>query len=81
MEAASQQREYLAMEQEDKLSYKYEMACLSELFKERFARPTFLKVKENLTPIKLTFSKVPPSLVRLTPQKISDETVLPKNAP
>lgn len=36
IDMASQQRQQLAMEREDKLSYKYEMQCLSDLFKERF---------------------------------------------
>ena len=81
IEIASQQKEHLAMEQEDKLSYKYEMQCLSDMFKERFLVPNFPKVIQRDGPIKLTFTKLPPSLVRLTPQVVSDETVLPKNSP
>ena len=44
-------------------------------------RPKFAEVKEQDYPIKITFGKLPPSKVTRTPQIISDETVLPKNAP
>ena len=69
------------MEREDKLSYKYEMQCLSDLFKERFEIPSFPKVVQKDVPIKLSFSKLPSSFVRLVPQEVSESTMLPKNAP
>lgn len=81
IEIANQQREHLAMEREDALSYKYEMQRLSDLFQERFLVPKFPSVKEQTAPIRIAFTKLPSSLVRLTPQLVSEETVLPKNAP
>ena len=72
LEDANQQREHLAMEQEDKRSMKYEMGCLSELFKERFITPKFPEVVEQHRPIKVLVPKLPNSLVRLVPQKVSE---------
>jgi hypothetical protein len=38
-------------------------------------------VKEKDCPIKILFDKLPSSKINRAPQVISDETVLPKNAP
>ena len=72
LDQANQQREYLAMEQEDKRSYKYQMECLSQIFRDRFVRPKFPEVREKDHPIQIIFAKLPPSKVNRTPQVISD---------
>ena len=81
IEVANQQREYLAMQQQDKLSMKFQMQVLSQLLKNRFIRPTLPKVVQKDTKIVLKQTKVMGSFIRLSTQPINESTVLPKNAP
>lgn len=57
------------------------MHCLSQLFQERFAKPKFPTAPEKDTKVQISFTKLPSSVIRLVPQKVSEETVLPRNAP
>jgi hypothetical protein len=69
------------MEFEDKLSMKYEMECLSQLFSERFLRPKLKKIEQKDTKIRLVSTKLRNTFTNLTPQIVNEANALPKNSP
>lgn len=50
---------------------KYEMECLSQLFSERFLRPTFKKVEQKDAKIKLISTKLKNTFTNLVPQVVN----------
>jgi hypothetical protein len=69
------------MEYEDKLSMKYEMECLSQMFSERFLRPKLKSLEQKDTKIKLISTKLRNTFTNLAPQIVNEANVLPKNSP
>ena len=65
---ANVEREHLMMEQEDKLSMKYEMECLSQLFSERFLRPKLKRLEQRDAKIQLVSTKLRNTFTNLAPQ-------------
>lgn len=68
---ANAEREYLMMEQEDKLSMKYEMECLSQLFKDRFMRPQLKRLEQRDVKIQLASTKLRNTFTNLAPQIVN----------
>lgn len=81
IEIANLEREQLNMENEDKLSMKYEMEYLSNLFADRFVRPKLKKIDLRDAKIQMPSTKLRNTFTNLRPQEVNESTVLPKNAP
>lgn len=69
------------MEQEDKLSMKYEMEFLSNIFSERFIQPKLKKLVQNDAKIQLVSTKIRNTFTNLTPQVVNEANIMPKNSP
>lgn len=78
---ANVEREHLMMEQEDKLSMKHEMECLSQLFSERFLRPKLKRLEQRDAKIQLVSTKLRNTFTNLAPQIANEANILPKNSP
>ena len=51
------------------------------MFRERFDRPLFGQPGEKDCQVQLKYTKVPASFIRLVPQEVNEDTVLPRNSP